>query len=179
SDARAGPRRGNAGTCTASNRSWTPPRSRLRRSMSAPDDGGWVDALVHLDLLDDDAYARVLERAAAADVRTVIHGGIDPRTPSRVRSGHASVRVWRAYGIHPRVVASGEPERREQLRALTQRLDEDDVVALGEIGLDARPEMPPIERQETLLRAQLRLADARGLPVIVHCVHAIGRLVAI
>src|SRR5690606_1363088 len=94
SDVRAGPRRGNAGTCTASNRSWTPPRSRLRRSMSAPDDGGWVDALVHLDLLDDDAYARVLERAAAADVRTVIHGGIDPRTPSRVRSGHASVRVW-------------------------------------------------------------------------------------
>lgn len=147
--------------------------------MDAPEELGWVDALVHLDALEDDEAARVLQRAAAAGVRHVIHGGVDPRTPPRQRSVAAPVHVWRAYGIHPSVVSRVPSERADALRCLAERLHDDEVVALGELGLDARPDMPPIEDQEACLREQLGLADAHGLPVILHCVHAIGRLVEI
>lgn len=69
----------------------------------------------------------------------------------------------RAAGIHPWHAGS------EAVEAVAARLDA--VQALGEIGLDAL-RGPAMEIQLATFREQLRLAAARRLPVVLHCVRA-------
>lgn len=135
-----------------------------------------VDAQAHLDDRRIGDPQRLIERAAAAGIRDIVSSGVDPRAQSPLpdRAGEPSCRVWRAYGIHPQAV---DPARLdEQLRALNDRLDEAKVVALGEIGLDARPHCPEAAVQEQAFMVQLEIAATRALPVILHCVRRMGRL---
>ena len=61
---------------------------------------------------------------------------------------------------------------------LLQRLVQD-IVAIGEIGLDYSEGMPPRELQQAVFRAQLKLARNANLPVIIHCRRAFADLVRI
>lgn len=75
--------------------------------------------------------------------------------------------VYVALGIHPLAIADFREEHLAELEAfLRQRPDK--LVAIGEIGLDRFEEDAQFERQEALLIAQLRLAKAYDLPVILH-----------
>ena len=80
--------------------------------------------------------------------------------------------VWWTAGIHPWAACEVAPE--EALAALADRLDR--VVAVGELGLDHKVARSPSERavQLQLLRAQLSLARARDLPVVLHVVRSHG-----
>ena len=74
--------------------------------------------------------------------------------------------VYAAVGIHPEECGSFVAAQIDELRAMAQH---DKVVAIGEIGLDYHwPENPSHECQQTVLRAQLRLAQELSLPVIIH-----------
>ena len=137
-----------------------------------------VDALCHLD--DERLPDRVeaLERAYDAGVHDVVSAGTHPERDLEelTEPARPHPRVWRAYGIHPQWVPSDPAELEAALARLERRLDAPVVVALGECGLDRRPGMPPAEAQERALSAQLALARRRGLPLILHCVRAPGRL---
>lgn len=141
-----------------------------------------VDALAHLDDPRLSSRGDALERAYAAGVHDVVSAGVHPARNDERLLDHDSrphPRVWRAWGIHPRE-APTEPRDLDGLLALLeQRLDAPDVVALGECGLDKRPGMPPLDAQERALVVQLALARRRGLPVILHCVRAPGRLLEV
>jgi len=142
--------------------------------MTAGGPHGLVDALCHLD---DDRLpdpAAILERAARAGVTDVVTSTMDPRAPVRALA-HPAVRVHRAYGMHP--WALEESALAAQLEALTERLLGDDVVALGECGLDTVCEVP-MALQKRALVEQLRLARVRERPVIFHLVRAHGALIA-
>ncbi|WP_429886066.1 TatD family hydrolase [Geoalkalibacter halelectricus] len=84
--------------------------------------------------------------------------------------------AWAAPGVHPQRAWEWNEESAAHLAAL---LDHPRVVAVGEIGLDGLLPAPGIAIQERALRAQLRLARAAGLPVLIHCRKAVGRLLAI
>lgn len=129
-----------------------------------------VDVLAHLDdpRITEPAAA-LLARAAAAGVTDVVHVGTDPLADDDVAEAAGGARLWRAHGVHP--MAAGA-RLDEKLARLEERLDEPRVVALGECGVDQRDGMPPLDVQLRALRAQLALARARGLPVILHIVHA-------
>ena len=76
----------------------------------------------------------------------------------------------RAAGIHPwKVAASGAGGLGRALDELDRELD--GAQAVGEIGLDLACGVP-LAQQEELFRAQLELAERRGLPVVLHCVRA-------
>jgi TatD DNase family protein len=81
---------------------------------------------------------------------------------------HGSVRA--AYGIHPMYV---DRAREEDLQALADVLDREPTVAVGEIGLDFFVEPRDEARQRHFLVAQLKLAKARDLPVILHVRRAV------
>ncbi|BCR03273.1 TatD family hydrolase [Desulfuromonas versatilis] len=53
------------------------------------------------------------------------------------------------------------------------------IAAVGEVGLDGLLEAPGVDVQERAFRAQLRLAVAADLPVLIHCRRSIGRLLSI
>lgn len=135
------------------------------------------DALAHIDDSRVKAPQDVLQRAHRAGVSDVLIGGVDPlqRVPQRWSPTAETPRVHRAYGLHPQAIDAFAITA--QLDALADRLSEPDVVAIGEIGLDDRPGMPPLGLQEMVLRTQLRLALVKDLPVVLHLVGKPGLLV--
>lgn len=56
----------------------------------------------------------------------------------------------------------------KMIRALEAQLDDERVVAVGEIGVDCLRDYAPLDLQLELFRSQLALAAARDLPVVVH-----------
>lgn len=73
--------------------------------------------------------------------------------------------LYAAVGIHPHEAASAPLELAAELTSLLQ---EDGVVALGEIGLDYYYDRSPRDVQISVLREQLGIARERSSPVIFH-----------
>lgn len=136
-----------------------------------------LDALCHLPLFANAEDARAfLAQAAREGVSDVVSAGTDARHEEALPASPAGPRLHRAFGIHPH--EASDQARPAQLRALEARLDEG-AVAIGECGLDDRDGEPPLAVQERTLRAQLAIARARRLPVILHIVGTWARALAI
>ncbi|SDJ30082.1 TatD family hydrolase [Billgrantia gudaonensis] len=129
-----------------------------------------IDAHCHLDLPDFDADRKaVIERARAAGVgHFVVPGTTCKRWANVLALGERSD-VSVCLGLHPYFV---DEHRDGDLVALERALDEHaEVVAVGECGIDARF-ADSWDAQWILFDAQLRIAKARDLPVVIHCVRA-------
>ncbi len=126
-----------------------------------------IDAHAHLDdrRFSDDLDA-VLARASAAGIERILSCAEDLASSERtvlIARRHAAVRV--AVGVHPHRAESWNAD----VRGMLERLARDDrVVAIGEIGIDLAGRSAPQAAQETAFVAQLALANALGLPVVVH-----------
>lgn len=82
-----------------------------------------------------------------------------------------------AYGLHPIYLAEHTDEHLKQLTRLLQEQTEQ-VVAVGECGLDFfLPELD-VPRQTELFIAQLKLAKHFDLPVIVHARRSVDAVLA-
>ncbi len=135
-----------------------------------------IDTHVHLDLLDD---PDALVNAAAAGVTHIVGIGVHPDTPSTPKVAvPAGLRISHVLGVHPQALTDDAALDRA-LATLRVRLDREDVVAVGETGLDARHGMPRAVIQERAFRAQLQLARARDLPVVLHGVRRDGAMLAV
>jgi len=137
-----------------------------------------VDTHVHLDdeAFDPDREA-VLERAAAASVRTMVAIGTaveSSRKTVALADRHRGVVA--AIGIHPHEAGAAAPETVHHLEPLLARPG---VVAIGETGLDFYRDYAPRPAQTALFRAHLALAREAGLPVIIHCRNAYPEVLAI
>lgn len=136
-----------------------------------------IDTHCHLDApplagrIDD-----VLAAARHAGVRGFIVPGVGPEGWAEItalaRQYGPEVRV--AYGIHPMRADAADNEALARLAELAPT-----GVAIGEIGLDYTVTHVPRETQQQAFRAQLRLAVATRLPVLVHCRKAFADLLAI
>ncbi len=73
--------------------------------------------------------------------------------------------VYCAVGVHPHDAHTFLPESAAALEALCKRPK---VRAIGEIGLDYHYDFSPRDVQKEVFAAQLALARANGLPVIIH-----------
>ena len=134
----------------------------------------WVDTHCHLDAVefepDRDA---VRGRARAAGVHTCVIPAVRVADFERVRAlAHAHGDAY-ALGIHPLYTPHADDDDWQRLDEHLQRWrDDPHLVAVGEIGLDAFvPSLTTPEawaRQQHFYRAQLRVAQAHGLPVILH-----------
>jgi TatD DNase family protein len=134
-----------------------------------------IDAHCHLDFPDFDAdREEVFSRARAAGVgRFVVPGTTRARWPDVLALGERDD-VDVCLGLHPYFI---EEHHDEDLDALEEALEEHpEVVALGECGIDARFEESR-DTQWHYFDAQLRIAKARELPVVIHCVHANDKVV--
>jgi TatD DNase family protein len=117
-----------------------------------------IDTHAHLDALDDAADALARARAAGVTRVVAIGSGLAAATKARALADREEG-VFVAAGIHPHQAADGEDAR---------AVIRDDVVAVGEIGLDFFRDYAPRDRQRQLFREQLDLAAQLGKAVIVH-----------
>lgn len=130
----------------------------------------WIDTHCHLDAPEfgGDAAA-VVGRARAAGVVQLVVPAVERANFDAVRElAHAHELAY-ALGIHPLYVDRADEADVEQLaQALDARRHDPRLVAVGEIGLDHFVPHTDRARQERFYGAQLRLARAVNLPVILH-----------
>lgn len=130
----------------------------------------WIDSHCHLDApeFDTDRDA-VVQRARAAGLAMLVLpavavAGFDNLIALAHRQGLAY-----ALGIHPLCVDVAEDDDLDRLADALQRHHADPhLVAVGEIGLDHFVPGLDRARQERFYVAQLKLARAHQLPVILH-----------
>jgi TatD DNase family protein len=120
-----------------------------------------IDTHAHLDALADPSAAIARARAAGVELIVAIGSGLDSTRATLAIAAHEEG-VHAAIGIHPH--QAGEGESPEELRQLV----DDDVVAVGEIGLDFFRDYAPRADQRRLFGEQLELAAELELPVVVH-----------
>ncbi|MDE5608182.1 MAG: TatD family hydrolase [Muribaculaceae bacterium] len=78
-------------------------------------------------------------------------------------------------GLHPWRSAEADPEL---MRAIDKRIRRPEVVAIGEVGLDAL-RGAPLDVQEELFEHYIDLSEELGKPLIIHCVRAWDRLLSL
>ena len=101
----------------------------------------------------------VLARARAAGVTHMVTIGTSPKdwdAAAALAAAHPDIAC--ACGVHPHEAAGGGWDGLRPLR----------VVAIGEIGLDYHYDFAPRAAQRDAFAAQLQIAHARGLPIIIH-----------
>lgn len=141
----------------------------------------WVDTHCHLDAAefagDRDA---VVDRARQAGVTALVLPAVEVANFAAVRACCDRYPGCRpAYGIHPLYlerVAAGDLDRlREQLAA--ERDGPFPPLAVGEIGLDFFVDGLDLARQTDLFEAQLEIARAFDLPVLLHVRRAVDAII--
>ena len=109
-------------------------------------------------------------RAAGIDRALVILAAHDDAEWARAQALPALWPAIRfAVGVHPHQahVFAAEPDA--AAATVAARLDQSPLArAIGEIGLDYHYDFSPADVQQAVFRAQLALAQARGLPVAIH-----------
>ncbi len=73
--------------------------------------------------------------------------------------------IWRSVGVHPHYAKDAGALTAEELAALAQ---DDDVVGIGECGLDFYYEYSDRELQSQVFQEHIRAAQITGLPLIIH-----------
>jgi TatD DNase family protein len=160
------------------------------------DVGGWFDSHCHLQegFLDGEesespggspeggagaagkAVSAVLERAAAAGVDRLVCIGTGPATSQQAvavaratsTAGEGSVpRAWASIGLHPHEAQEGVDEV-AALLARELAVGDGAVVAVGECGLDYYYEHSPRDAQRRAFAAQIALAHAHGVTLVIH-----------
>ncbi|HKY16831.1 MAG TPA: TatD family hydrolase [Microthrixaceae bacterium] len=127
--------------------------------MPAPGLSGWTDHHCHLDAAD---AAALVAEAIAGDVTRLVNVGTDvagSRTAIEVASRFDE--VFATAGVHPHDASGG-------IEGLEGLLGSPEVVAVGECGLDHHYMHSPAAAQREVFAAQIALAHAHDLPVVIH-----------
>jgi TatD DNase family protein len=136
-----------------------------------------IDTHLHLNRAEFDADREaVLARAAAAGVVGVLNVGFDLASSRQsLALAMSDRRILATVGVHPHDAAvladaAGQPANagRRILAELGDLAAHERVVAWGEIGLDFYRDLSPRPAQRAAFRAQLELAAAVDLPVVLH-----------
>jgi TatD DNase family protein len=137
-----------------------------------------IDTHAHLDMPEFDSDRQeVIKRAGQSGINKIVTIGID------LKSSLAAVGLTKQYqgiyasvGIHPH--ESGNVNR-ESIDQLAEMAHNDNVVALGEMGLDYFRNNVPHEEQKKVFKWQLEIAEQHNLPVIIHCRQALSDMLEI
>ena len=79
-----------------------------------------------------------------------------------------------SVGIHPWTLT--EENANSQWEVLQKLVQDKRIIAIGESGLD-KLKGPSLELQTNLFRKEILLSEAKGLPLVIHCVKAFNELI--
>ena len=81
-----------------------------------------------------------------------------------------------SMGIHPWKISEAW---REELLSIAESAKADNVVAIGECGIDKLKSTVSTELQEKVFKAHIELSEKLHKPLIIHCVKAYDRILAL
>ncbi|SEI67324.1 TatD DNase family protein [Allopseudospirillum japonicum] len=130
----------------------------------------WIDSHTHLDFAVFDPLSPYLQAAQAAQVEACVLAGVQAsRWPPLYQLARTSpYPLAPSLGLHPYFLDAHQPDADlAQLQQTLQRQHPNKPwIAIGEFGLD--PYCAPLAAQWPLFEAQVQLARAHQLPVILH-----------
>jgi TatD DNase family protein len=130
-----------------------------------------LDSHTHLDLIGQ-PVPDILAQARAAGIARVVTVGVDlpsSRWSAECAAGHAD--VYAAVAIHPNDTARAAPsaaQREEVLAEIASLAALDQVVAVGETGLDYYRDSAPPRVQQDWFRAHIEIAKQAGKALMIH-----------
>ncbi|MFP5229960.1 MAG: TatD family hydrolase [Acidobacteriota bacterium] len=135
-----------------------------------------IDSHAHLDSprYDEDRPA-LLERAWDAGVRAILSIGIgdgpaDMHRALEISREYASrprtPKIWATAGIHPHEARLADDDACTKLDSLLQQPE---ILACGEIGLDYFYDHSPRDIQKAVFTRQMEIAAVRRKPIVIHC----------
>ncbi len=122
----------------------------------------YTDSHCHLYDTRGEAVDDVIAAAHAAGVTTMINVGCDASTTEQaiaVASIHDG--IFATAGLHPH-------EAKHGVETIVAFLDDPNVIAVGECGLDYYYDHSPRAAQRAAFAAQIQLAHERSLPLVIH-----------
>jgi len=139
-----------------------------------------IDTHCHLDAAEFNADRNeVAEQAKAVGVQMIVVPAVEPRNFEQVIAlSRQHPHCCYALGMHPMYVENASPSHIKELSELVKQtlLDENKLVAIGEIGLDFFVTKQNQEIQEYFFSEQLKIAKAFDLPVILHVRRAVDEV---
>lgn len=131
---------------------------------------------LYLDAFEEDLPA-VLDRAAEAGVGHIFMPALNLGSLPGMRAlEHPRIRFYPMAGIHPTEINEGVRATEDEL---AEACAADDIVAVGETGLDYHWSTDYKEEQKRSLRMHCEVARASGKPVILHNRDSTGDLLDI
>lgn len=114
----------------------------------------------------DDDIRQVLDRADEAEVTQIFMPAINFDSLSKMdKLHHRKITFHKMAGIHPTEINKGVTTTEEEL---TEYCSRDDIIAVGETGLDYYWSSKHKEKQKQSLRLHCKVAKKVGKPVILH-----------
>jgi len=129
-----------------------------------------IDSHCHLDFeIFDEDRDQVLQRAADQHITDIVIPGTERKYWQRISKLCNKKNLHASYGLHPYWINS---HSKKDLTQLDQYIEDNKPVALGECGLDFRPQQADKNTQIKFYEAQLDIAAHHKLPVVIHSVQA-------
>jgi TatD DNase family protein len=127
----------------------------------------FVDTHTHLQFESyDEDRELVIQRAIKNDVDALITIGTDIKSSGdALFLAQKFAVVYASVGIHPNDCLNTSKADLDEVEKMVQT---DKAIAIGEIGLDYYRQYTLKEKQQDVLRKQVRLARKLGLPIIIH-----------
>ncbi|MCK4235111.1 TatD family hydrolase [candidate division WOR-3 bacterium] len=127
----------------------------------------FIDTHCHLQMKTyKNDIEKIIDNAHIAGVKVLINVGFNIESSEKaVELSRKYPMMFAAVGIHPH---DARTYTNRSLSILDDLLKDDKVVAIGEIGLDLKRNLSPLDTQIKVFNEQLAFAQERGVPVIVH-----------
>lgn len=137
-----------------------------------------IDSHCHLDFeVFDNDRTQVLQRAKDNNISDIIIPGTEKTCWHRIRSlCENNPQLHACYGLHPYWL---HRQNKQDIQQLNQYIETNRPVALGECGLDFRPQQADKKTQLYFFEAQLDIAVNQQLPVVIHSVKATETVIQI
>ena len=124
-----------------------------------------IDTHAHIGLCEEDA-AEIVAAARNAGVNRILTVGLgEDSNPGAIELAAEHDEVFASVGRHPNSAAGFYESDVEELERLAAS---DEVVAVGETGLDLYREGSPLEEQRRAFAAQIEVAREVAKPLVIH-----------
>ena len=140
--------------------------SKKKRRLIPRFDTPIIETHCHLDYLDPDVLESTLQKAQEVGIERIITIAVAPQNLDRVLAltTHSPC-IWGTQGVHPHEAHSYSKQVDAKIR---KRVQEERIVAVGEIGLDYYYDHADRAVQRSVFEQQLQVAAELDMPVVIH-----------